>query len=104
MLQKLESIKKKATCYIVNDYNFDYVERQNVCVLLPLSQHRKYQDIIFLYSCIYDKVDINIFNWIDVVVNNTGTRLNYSKSVSLKHRIYMKEHFKQYFTNRIVNL
>ena len=60
-LKLIEGVQRRATKFILNDYNSDYKERLAQTKLLPLSFYKEYRDMCFIYKGIhgYYKIDLN---------------------------------------------
>jgi hypothetical protein len=102
-LNMLESIQRRASKYILQDYSSDYKLRLMSCQLLPLSYRREYMDSVFFYNCLNDLVDINIF---DIVLTNSNVNLRYvdEENIVLKHQPCNTELYMNYYPNRIVKI
>jgi hypothetical protein len=106
-LCKLESTQRRATKYILNDYNMDYKTRLAHCGLMPLSLRRQFLDTVFLYNSLTHLNDMNISLYMETVnMNDIGvTRLQNMydelmfKSIRTKTELYSK-----FYTKRIINL
>jgi hypothetical protein len=72
LLTKIETVQRRASKFITNNYNMDYDLRLSLCNLLPLSLRRDYLDLVFLYNYIHDLVDVNIS--VAFVTQNRVTR------------------------------
>lgn len=60
LLIKVESLQRRATKFILNDYNSSYEDRLNMLELLPLSFRREFLDLMHLYNCNNDLIDMNV--------------------------------------------
>jgi hypothetical protein len=103
---KIESLQRRATKFITNNFNIGYKERLIQCNLLPLTLRRQFLDCVFIYNSINS---LNVYNilsslqYMDDVRINTRLRCNQDKlmfkTVQTKHDLYGK-----FITRRIVNL
>ena len=82
---QLESIQRRFTKFILGNNGLSYRDRLKECNILPLTMRREYLDYSFLFICINDKIDINIFNYVEVFDSVIDTRLNADEALRLKH-------------------
>ena len=66
----IEGLQRKATKFLLNNFDIDYKTRLTSLNLLPLSYRRDYLDIIFLYYNMLDLVDSNLFNYLNFRPNS----------------------------------
>ena len=100
-IQSIERIQRRATKYILNDYDSDYRSRLLSLNMLPLMYWLDLQDLVFLVKCLKDPNDtLNIHQYITFVSSSTraGTNNNLCHKFS---RLNSTRHF--YFV-RIVRL
>jgi hypothetical protein len=66
LVVKIESVQRRATKFILDDYNTEYNIRLSMCNLLPLSLRRDYLDFVFFYNFIHHLVYVKLsINMID---------------------------------------
>ena len=74
-IKLLEGVQKRATKYILNDYESDYKTRLRKCNLFPLSYYKELRDLYLFFKCLngFFDIDVNtIFTF--SVSRNTRTR------------------------------
>ena len=73
-VERLESVQRRATAYILNDYkhDIDYRIRLISCDLLPLSFRREFLDLSFFVNILLENNCINFENYFRFAVA-TGT-------------------------------
>jgi hypothetical protein len=77
----LESVQRRATKYILNDYDSDYKTRLARLDLLPISYIKEFYDLCFFYKCIHRFYDFDISHIIPLPnVRRPGTRLGQDTS------------------------
>jgi hypothetical protein len=104
---KIESVQRRMTKYILDDYELDYKSRLIECNLLPLTLRRQYLDCIFTYNSINNLNDFNICSKVSLLSDQTDnfTRLRANqdplmfKVEKTKHESYCK-----FYTRRIISL
>ena len=60
----MESIERKFTKYVLNDYVAEYTERLNILHLLPLSYCKEYFDVCFLFKVVNEFYNVNFSHFI----------------------------------------
>lgn len=55
----IEKVQRRATKYILSDYNADYKSRLITLGILPLSMYFEYLDVSFALHCLHDSSDPN---------------------------------------------
>jgi hypothetical protein len=105
-LCKLESLQRRATKYILNNYSIGYKERLIQCNLLPLTLRRQYLDCVFIYNSINDLNVFKILNFVDF----TGDSVHVTRQANAQDDLMFKpirtrhELYGRYLTRRIVSL
>jgi hypothetical protein len=100
----LESVQRRATKYILNDYDSDYKTRLARLDLLPISYIKEFYDLCFFYKCIHRFYDFDISHIIPLPnVRRPGTRLGQDTS-RLARQPIRTETAAHFFSHRIVNL
>jgi hypothetical protein len=100
LLTKIETVQRRATKYILNDYNSEYNDRLTLCNLLPLSLRRDFLDGVFLYNIINDLslAKINVQFMVDTHRSRQNDDLmlvRYNSNTLC---------YDKFFTNRIVRI
>ena len=99
-LLHLEGIQRRATKFIVQDYELSSVGRLKNLNLIPLSYWHEIKDIIFLYNCKYGMYEIDINQYITQPLHHS-TR---SSSGNLRPNLCKTSLFRNSYFNRIVFL
>jgi hypothetical protein len=73
IIKTIESVQRRASKYILNDFISDYQTRLVKMNLLPLSYRREYLDIVFFYNSLHDLNDMNM-NVLPFIANNALRR------------------------------
>jgi hypothetical protein len=106
MLCKVESLQRRATKYIVADFNIDYKSRLILCNLLPLSLRRQFLDCVFVYNSLMNLNDLNILSYLGMVnLNATNTRYQTNlDELMFKTSRTLHELYGKFITKRIIGL
>ncbi len=80
--QSIERVQRRATEYILIDYNSDYKSRLMNLNMLPLMYWLELQDLVFLVKCLKDPHDTIGINRYLNPVNSESTRANMHKKQS----------------------
>lgn len=62
--------------YILNDFDIDYLIRLFSCNILLLTYRRECLDLIFMYNCFHELVDIDIDLWNSLHEDIRGTEFS----------------------------
>jgi hypothetical protein len=100
----LESVQRRASKYILNEYTDDYKSRLLTCDILPLTYRREIMDCVFFYNCLHNLVDINVMRIVLTHTSNLRTRSDVSDNVTLMCHPCNTESYLSFYTNRIVKL
>ena len=101
LIQALEQVQRRATKYILHDYNSSYKNRLLKLHLLPLNYWFDLQDLYFFVHCVKYPVDnFNIFEYVSFTQSSTRA----SSSCKLKHNYHRCNHTSHFYFNRIVRL
>ena len=102
-VEKIESIQRRATSYILNDFHheMDYRTRLTKCELLPLSYRRSFLDLSFFMSTLLDSNCIN-FDTYFKFLPETRTRDDLTMSALTRHHRYTL--FENYYFQRVVSV
>jgi hypothetical protein len=104
LMKNLESVQKRATKFITNNYIIGYKERLLLCNLLPISYRRDYLDLSYVYNCLVGKIDINLDSLLEFqAIDNVRTRANFDYLL-LKNKFFRLDLCKNYFSYRVVKL
>jgi hypothetical protein len=99
-LIRLESVQRRASKYILNNFISEYDVRLNACELLPLTLRRDFLDCLFLYNNLHGLVDSNILN----LVSFNQNRGRNNDDLMLNHKRVHLETCRNFYINRITNL
>lgn len=102
-IQRLETIQRSASRFILHYPELTYQERCTELKILPLSYRREISDLLFLFKCLHGIHNVNSDSFIDSVPTNTGLRSS-SRGLLLRSRLTHTETFKQSFFNRVVHI
>jgi hypothetical protein len=97
----IESLQRRATKYILNDYTLDYKNRLAQLNILPLSLRRDFLDLTFFCNCLNGLVDYDILQNVQFNVRNNRTRYT-NDDLLLESRLVRTEGFKKFYTNRVI--
>ena len=93
----LENVQRRATKFILNDYNLDYRSRLIKLNLLPLMRWFELQDLLFLIECMKDPSDnFDVKSFISFANSSSANKLNYN--------IYHSTTTRHFYFNRIGRL
>jgi hypothetical protein len=103
-LLKLESLQRRASKFILNDYVSPYDVRLTRLKLLPLSYRREFLDLVYFYNCINSLIDMETSHLPIFITHNTvRTRLaNDDLLLSVPKVKYMT--YNKYYMCRITRL
>jgi hypothetical protein len=107
ILVKLESIQRKVTKFILNDYQSDYKTRLILCDILPLSLRRQFLDCVFVYNSLYGLSDYIITDKLELVniQDDINTRLRHNQDeLMFKYERTNYELYNKFFTRRVINV
>ena len=68
----IESVQRRATKYILNDYSSDYRSRLLKLKMLPLGYIKEIADACFLYKCLHGYCNININDFVNFYDNSAS--------------------------------
>jgi hypothetical protein len=101
-LNLVEGVQRRATKYILGNFDISYKERLLQCNLLPLSYRYEFLDLMFMYNSINDLTYVNAADIIEYA-NRTVTRGGNDDSLFLIKRVHL-ETVKRFYPNRIVHI
>lgn len=100
-LLRLESVQRRATKFILQDYKSSYSERLKKLNLIPISYWFEIKDIVFFYKCKSGIFELNVEHY----TNHSIHRSTRSSSVgSLRPNLCKTSLFRNSYFNRIVFL
>jgi hypothetical protein len=102
LIVNLESVQRRATKFILNDFSSPYFDRLNSLKLLPLALRREYLDLVYFFNCTHNLIDINMTilpTFIPTHRTRTGMDPLLLSNKLVKHTIYDK-----YYSCRISKL
>ena len=97
----IESVQRRATKYILNDYNSGYKTRLMKLNMLPLSYCKEIADVCFLYKCINEFYAFNVSSVVNFV-NPSGLTRSASLCKKLVPAEFHTETFANFYSNRVV--
>ena len=97
VMQHVEFVQRRTTKFIVNSINVDYALILKFFNILPFSLQREYLVASFSDKCIKNKVDINIFNYVEMCENLIDTQLHDDNVVILKVQRIKQECYPLFF-------
>ena len=106
----IERIQRRATKYILNDYNSSYKSRLQQLNLLPLMYNFELQDLLFLIKSLKSPTDnFNIHDYITFARGSTRSglhqKLNHSRSqTAIQHHFYFNRIVRLYNSFPIIDL
>ena len=101
-IRLLEGIQRRATKYILNDYESDYKTRLRKCKLLPLSYYKEARDLYLLFKCLNGFFNIDV-NTLFTFHRNTRALENFDP-LRLKLPFFNTEKRAAFYTVRLVKL
>ncbi len=101
-IQSIERVQRRATKYILMDYNSEYKSRLMNLNMLPLMYWLELQDLVFLVKCLKDPHDTIGINRYLNPVNSESTRANTKNN--LQHRFSRLSSTRHFYFFRIVRL
>ena len=102
-INNFECVQRRATKFILQDYQSDYKLWLTTLNILPLSLWFEYLDFLFLLKCLQHPPDhFNIFNFIQFVSSNTHSSSASKLKRILPHSSQNCIHF--FYFNRVVRI
>ena len=102
-IKLFESIQRRATKFILQDFQSDYKTRLTNLHLFPLSLWFEYLDLTFIIKCLKDPSDhFNIFQYIQFVSNNTRASSACKLKCTFPRSSLNSIHF--FYFNRVVRI
>ena len=102
-IKLFESIQRRATKFILQDFQSDYKTRLTNLHLFPLSLWFEYLDLTFIIKCLKDLSDhFNIFQYIQFVSNNTRASSACKLKCTFPRSSLNSIHF--FYFNRVVRI
>ena len=98
----IESVQRRATKYILQDFTSSYTNRLKKLNLLPISYWFEIKDITFLYKCKAGYYDLTLEDYI--LDNSTNHHTRFSSTDSYRPNRCRTSSFRNLFFNRIVPL
>jgi hypothetical protein len=93
----VENLQRRATKYILNNFEMSYMERLNQCQLLPLINRREFLDHVFVYNNYHGLIESNLLT---VIEFENGENRNRDEMMIVHKRVNL-ECYRNYFTNRV---
>jgi hypothetical protein len=104
LMSRVESVQRRASKYILCDFDSDYLSRLTKLNLLPLSLRRDFLDIIFLFNCQNDLIDINQEHIPTFVINNNPRTRQDHDDLLLEPKATRYNLYACFYQNRVVNI
>jgi hypothetical protein len=102
MVNKLETVQRRATKFILHDFSIDYDSRLFMCTLLPLTLRREYLDLVFFYNFVHSLVDVKLSTNF-ILYQNNRTR-HHVDELSLAIPRCNTNNYSKMYNNRIVRV
>ena len=99
----LEGVQRRATKFILQNYELSYLERLRKLNLLPISYWLEIKDLIFFFKCKQGLYDLDISSFV-TFSSNRSSRTRSSKDNLLQVNPCKTSLFRNSFFNRIVFL
>ena len=97
----LETVQRRSTKYILQDYSSNYKQRLVSLKLLPLMYWYELQDMMFIIKCIKTPPDnFDIHKYISFVTSSTRSASHHK----LKQNLCRTSRYRHFYFNRIVKL
>jgi hypothetical protein len=103
LIKKIESVQRRATKYILNNYALNYAGRLKACSLLPLTYRREFLDCIFFYNYLNGFINTDLGNFVELY-DQHGINTRYRSGTNLKVKGLKTECLRNFFSYRIVVL
>ena len=103
-LKLLEGIQRRATKFILNDYNSDYKTRLKECNLLPLCYYKELRDLYFFYKSINNFFHFDVNNMFTFNINRDARIRQNVDPLSLKLPPFKTETGAAFYSVRLVKL
>ena len=97
----IESVQRRATKYILNDYSSDYRSRLLKLKMVPLGYIKEIADACFLYKCLHGYCNININDFVNFYDNSASRTRAANQHLLLIPRNIKTQNFASFYTNRI---
>ena len=101
-LLRIESVQRRSTKYVLQDYHSSYTDRLKLLNLLPISYWYEIKDIISFYKMKSGIYDLNPENYVDPPPSQHLTP--FSSTISFRPNLCRTTSFRSSFFNRIVPL
>lgn len=101
-VQLLESVQRRATKFILNDYQNSYLQRLQSCRLLPFMYYKEIIDLCFLYKAIHHFHDFDVLKIVHFYDNNASRTRQGTRHLLLARSEVRTEHAENFYSNRIV--
>lgn len=102
-LTLLEGVQRRATKFILQNYELSYPERLRELKLLPISYWLELKDLIFFFKCLHGLFDFDISQFV-TFSSNVVSRTRSNQQKMLKSNPCRTSLFRDSFFNRIVFL
>jgi hypothetical protein len=103
-VMRIESLQRRASSYILNNFTLNYKDRLIQCDLLPLSYRRELLDIVFYYGFLHNIIEVNLPN-VHMLPPGQGVRTRQAMDgLLLRANINTTRLYGMFFNNRITKL
>ena len=102
MKELLQGVQRRATKYILNDFEYSYKQRLHEAKLAPLLFHKEYKDICFLYKCFHGYYNIDIRAYVTMSSNTQRSTRSTMNDLKISINNARTEKAMEYFFNRVV--
>lgn len=103
-LRHIESVQRRATKYILNDFTSPYSFRLQRLNLLPMSFHKEIIDLCFFYKCMYNMYNFNIEPFVTLYNTADSVTRRRQQGVLLQPRDFRTERGLCFYSQRIARL
>ena len=98
----LEGVQRRATKYILNDFESSYKQRLHEAKLVPLLYYKEYKDLCFLYKCFHGYYNIDTRAYVTMSSNTQRSTRSTMDDLKIRINNARTEKAMEYFFNRVV--
>lgn len=98
----LEGTQRRATKYILGDYESDYKMRLQMTKLIPLSYYKESRDMCFLYKCIHGYYSLDVHTYLTLTTNIHHRTRSTVDDFKINIENAKTEKAKEFFFHRVV--
>ena len=100
----LEGVQRRASKYILNDFESSYKQRLHEAKLVPLLYHKEYKDLCFLYKCFHACYNIYIRAYVKMSSNTQRSTRSIMDDLKIGINNARTENAMKYFLTELLNL